>query len=118
MFELIVTVWLLSLADLFFTIWAHLFTPFAEANPIARSMLIGNQFATLICYKLSATLVGTLIFWRLRKHAHAELSLWAIALVYVMLTLRWHQYTLGASIPTATAADDDVVAVSASAMSR
>src|SRR5437868_14068059 len=88
--ELIATVWLLSLADLFFTIWAHLFTRFQEANPIARSMLLGNQFSTLILYKVSATLVGTLIFWRLRKHARAELALWGIVVVYVILALPWH----------------------------
>ena len=38
MFELIAVLWLLSLADLIFTLWAHLFTHFQELNPIARAL--------------------------------------------------------------------------------
>ena len=34
--ELLAVIWLLAMADLFFTIWAQLFTPFQELNPIAR----------------------------------------------------------------------------------
>src|SRR5437588_627126 len=32
--ELLVILWVLALCDLFFTIWAHIFTPFCELNPL------------------------------------------------------------------------------------
>src|SRR4051812_31105751 len=36
--ELIGIVWMLGLADLFFTLWAHFFTHFSELNPVASFM--------------------------------------------------------------------------------
>ena len=51
--------WLLSLADLFFTIWAHLFTPFREMNPIAGALLGRGLIPSLVIYKLTVTLLGT-----------------------------------------------------------
>jgi hypothetical protein len=35
--ELIGILWMLALADLVFTLWAHTFTPFIEMNPLARA---------------------------------------------------------------------------------
>lgn len=92
--ELLVVLWILSLADLAFTLWAHLFTPFQEANPIARALLDNNLLPSLVLMKLVLTGIGTIIFWRLRHHGRAELALWGMVLVYVMLTVRWSDYTL------------------------
>jgi Domain of unknown function (DUF5658) len=94
--ELLGIVWLLSLADLFFTLWAHRFTPFYELNPIARAMLQTGAFGTLICYKLSLTAAGTGLFWRTRRHGRSEIALWAIVGVYVALAFQWSDYTHGA----------------------
>ena len=91
--ELIAIIWMLALADLFFTIWAHLFTPFKELNPLAAYMLRGNLLLSLILYKLVVTGIGTLIFWRLRNHGQAEIALWGLVGTYVLLTMRWSNYT-------------------------
>ncbi|HEY7120578.1 MAG TPA: DUF5658 family protein [Tepidisphaeraceae bacterium] len=91
--ELIVVLWMLSLADLFFTLWAHFFTPFHELNPLAGYMLRRNLVPSLILFKLVVTAIGTQIFWRLRHHGRAELALWALVGAYVLLAMRWSNYT-------------------------
>ena len=94
--QLIVVLWLLGLADLFFTIWAHLFTSFHELNPVANIMLRNNLISSLILFKLVVTAIGTGIFWRLRHLGRAELALWLLVGVYVMLAMRWSTYTVHA----------------------
>lgn len=91
--ELLAIIWLLAMADLFFTIWAHIFTPFVELNPFASGLLHHNQLSTLIAAKVALTGVGTAIFWRLRKHGRAEIGLWLVAFAYVALAFRWSDYT-------------------------
>ena len=93
MAELIILLWVLSLADLFFTIWAQRFTPFTELNPLASLLLSQNHIPLLIAVKVGLTGFGAAIFWRLRNHARAELALWGVVLVYVLLTFRWSDYT-------------------------
>ena len=94
--QLIAALWVLSLADLFFTLWAHHFTPFNELNPIARALLESQSFAGLVVMKLGLTGVGAGIFWYLRRYARAEVALWALVGVYVLLALRWSNYTVAA----------------------
>ena len=94
---LLLAVWLLSLADLFFTIWAHFFTPFREMNPIADALLGHGLLPSLVIYKLPVTLLGTAIFWRVRHHSKARFALWGIVIVYVLLAVRWGDYTQRAS---------------------
>jgi hypothetical protein len=96
MAELIAILWALSLVDLSFTLWAHFFTPFHELNPLASFMLKRGLLPSLILFKLVVTAIGTRIFWRLRKHGRAELALWAIVGVYVLLAVRWSTYTTSA----------------------
>jgi hypothetical protein len=93
MAELIGIVWLLAIADLFFTLWAHFFTHFNELNPVANYMLRRNLVPSLILFKLVVTALGTQIFWRLRHHRRAEVALWGLTGVYVLLALRWSAYT-------------------------
>jgi hypothetical protein len=95
-FKLIATLWVLSLADLVFTLWAHYFTPFHELNPLARYFLVQNLIPSLVLFKLVVTAIGASIFWRLREHARAEAALWAIVGVYVALAFRWSAYTTAA----------------------
>ena len=87
--------WLLSVADLLFTLWAHLFTPFQEANPIAAALLDADRLAALVLLKLILTTVGATIFWRLRQHGRAEIALWLVVAAYVLLAVRWSAYTTG-----------------------
>jgi hypothetical protein len=95
-FQLITTLWVLSLADLVFTLWAHFFTPFHELNPLARYFLGHGLIPSLILFKLVVTAIGASIFWRLRLHVRAEAALWAIVAVYVLLAVRWSSYTTAA----------------------
>lgn len=92
--ELLTVLWLLSLADLFFTLWAHFFTPFHELNPIARALLAGNQIEWLVAMKLTLTATGAVIFWRLRNNGRTELALWGLVIVYTLLAVRWSVYTM------------------------
>lgn len=91
--ELLVILWVLALADLFFTLWAHVFTPFEELNPLANHLLAHERLLLLIAGKVGLTGFGTAIFWALRKHARAEIALWVVVLCYVALTFRWSDYT-------------------------
>ncbi|HSI34048.1 MAG: DUF5658 family protein [Phycisphaerae bacterium] len=95
-FKLIATLWVLSLADLVFTLWAHFFTPFQELNPLARYFLLQNLIPSLVLFKLVVTTIGASIFWRLRQHPRAEAALWAIVGVYIALAFRWSSYTTAA----------------------
>ncbi len=91
--ELLFILWLLAMCDLFFTIWAHIFTPFCELNPLADQLLQRDKIAWLVAGKVALTGFGSAIFWRLRRHTRVELALWAVVLVYVALTFRWSGYT-------------------------
>ncbi len=91
--HLVATLCILSLADLCFTIWAHRYTDFLEANPIARLLLERNAIAGLVLMKVALTAFAAGIFWRLRRHGRAEAALWAMDAVYVLLMLRWSDYT-------------------------
>lgn len=92
----LLALWVLGLADLLFTLWAHRFTAFHELNPLARGMLLAGQFGWLVSFKLAALLLASAIFWRLRSVTRAELALWAMVAVYFLLALRWSDYTQGA----------------------
>jgi hypothetical protein len=89
-------IWLLSLADLGFTLWAHRFTPFVEGNPLAATFLASGMTASVILLKLTTTLFATHLFWRVRRYARTEMALWLIILGLLILTLAWKQYTLAA----------------------
>ncbi|HEY8748614.1 MAG TPA: DUF5658 family protein [Tepidisphaeraceae bacterium] len=91
--ELLSVLWILAMADLFFTLWAHIFTPFKELNPFASHMLIQNRLLLLIAMKVGLTGFGTTIFWGLRKYGRSEVALWLVVAVYVALTFRWSDYT-------------------------
>lgn len=91
--ELLVILCILSFADLLFTIWAQLFTRFHELNPLARGMLHRHALLELVMMKVALTATGAGIFWKLRRYRPAEVALWGLVLVYVLLTFRWNTYT-------------------------
>ena len=91
--HLLAVLWILSAADLVFTIWAHRFTPFHELNPLARALLMQDALGGLCVFKIGLTGVGSLIFWHLRGHGRAEAALWVMVAVYVALAIRWSNYT-------------------------
>ena len=102
---MLVALWMLALADLFFTLWAHRLPrlSFGEMNPIAAAMLAKGLVSSLVIYKLTVTLLATDIFWRLRIHRRAQLALLAMVVVYVILAMRWSDYTIGAAASLLTA---------------
>jgi hypothetical protein len=87
--------WLLSLSDLGFTLWAHSFTPFTELNPIAAALLDQGALGVLVTMKVGLTFLGASIFWHLRGYGRAEIAMWLVVLAYVLLTIRWSSYTVG-----------------------
>ena len=91
----IAILWVLSMSDLFFTLWAHTFTPFEELNPMAAALLDRGLLGLLVSMKVALTFLGATIFWRLRDHTRAEVAMWAVVLAYVLLTIRWSSYTTG-----------------------
>ena len=94
--QLIVALWVLSIADLLFTIWAHRFTSFNELNPLGRVLLESQSFIGLVSMKVGLTAVGAGIFWYLRRYARAEAALWVLVGLYFLLALRWSDYTVAA----------------------
>ena len=88
----LVALWLLSLADLYLTLWASAHTAFHEGNPLARPLLSAASPAGLIAYKLGLMTLGTLIFWRCRSNGRCELASWGTAAVYLLLAVRWSHY--------------------------
>lgn len=87
------TLWVLSLADLYFTIWAHLWTPFVEQNPLAAKLLASGMYLSVVLLKLVTTLFVTSIFWRVRQFPRAEVVLVGMVLGLCYLTLMWTRYT-------------------------
>jgi len=92
-------VWLLGAADLFFTAWASRFTPFHELNPIARDLLHQGLIGQVILMKLILLSAGTLLLWHARYTLWAELSLWLIAALHVVVILQWSQYVSMMMLP-------------------
>jgi len=90
--QALAALWVLALADLVLTIWAHVFTPLIEMNPLADAIL-GMGFGALIAFKLATTLTGSTIFWYLRHDRRCEILLWGLVGVYVLLAIRWADYT-------------------------
>lgn len=91
----IAILWLLSISDLLFTLWAHTFTAFDEMNPLAAALLDQGLFGMLVVMKVGLTFLGATIFWRLRGYWRAEAAMWACVVAYVLLTFRWSSYTVG-----------------------
>ena len=111
--EWLLALWVLALADLFFTIWAHRLPRFrfGEMNPIAAAMLGRGLVASLVIFKLTVTLLATDIFWRLRIHRRARAALVAMVVVYVLLAMRWSEYTTGAAASVLTTVPAEQTAV-------
>ena len=93
--QLLLLIWCLSLCDLFLTIWAHVYTPFREVNPLARLMLSHHHYGILAAFKIVMTFAGTTLFYRLRNHERAQTALWGMSICYLLLMVKWWQYTHG-----------------------
>lgn len=101
-FWMLLIIWILSAADLGFTVWAHRFTPFVEGNPIAAKLLdmvprslssSAFEYSPVIALKLITLIIGTTFIWPLRKHRSAELGLWVLLITLGYLMVMWNSYT-------------------------
>jgi hypothetical protein len=110
---LVVVLWTLALADLFFTLWAHFFTPFYEMNPIARALLTPDYLPVLVLLKLELTAFGCTVFWRLRHRTSSEFAVWGVVLVYLLLAVRWSDYTQIVAESAETGAGEPAIVASA-----
>ena len=95
---LLLTVWILGLSDLSFTVWAQRFTHFHELNPLARPLVEANAFPSLVAFKVAMTAGGTGIFWLCRRRWTAEFATWFVLVTYVMLACQWSDYTQAAMV--------------------
>jgi len=93
MVVLLSILWVLSAADLTFTLWAHWFTPFVEGNPLAAHLLAGKMYCSVVLLKLGTVTIGTWSFWRVRKYARAEIALALVVLGLFGLANMWSNYT-------------------------
>jgi Domain of unknown function (DUF5658) len=93
MLQLFAVLWLVGAVDLFLTIWAHRFTPFFEANPLARGFLETGAVGLLVLFKTATTLFGSGLLWATRRHRRAEFALWGVVVVHILLAIRWSNYT-------------------------
>ncbi len=79
---------LMNAFDLTFTLEAHRQGVLVESNPLANYLLgCGVSFVTL--YKISLVACGSLILLLCRRNRFAEGMVWAIALIYVGVSLQW-----------------------------
>jgi len=87
---ILVLLWIVSVFDLVFTLFAHRLGGFQEANPVAE-LLIGNSIG-LIGFKFTMLVCASAIFFVLRRHVWAEIGCWLMAVVYTCLAFVWLYY--------------------------
>lgn len=86
---LLVMLFIMSITDLFFTLWAHYIRHFQELNPFAKLLLDNHAIFPLVISKICLTSLGIMIFWSLRRYLRAEVGLWLCIILYTALTIRW-----------------------------
>lgn len=78
---------LLSVFDLFATIFTNASGGFEELNPLGDSLL-SNTYG-LSAFKIAATFVGTSILWLGRQYAGIQKAAWWMCLTLSIVTIRW-----------------------------
>ncbi len=90
---LVVTIIVLSVADLYMTL-AHLRSAgMGEANPLARMVISYQSPLLLSLWKLACVGLASLIFVLARYRRSAEAACWVCCLVMTALTVHWIQYS-------------------------
>lgn len=97
---LLISIVLLSLADLVITIINLRTVGMIEANPIAHYILLTTQSATaLASYKLITVLVCITLLYRLRHSIQCELAAWFCVVMLAALACYWGIYSDSAHDP-------------------
>ena len=90
---LVLTIVLLSLADLYITLMYLHSGGMGEANPLARWIMGHGSPALLVAWKTATVAVASLLLYRHRRNRTAEFGAWVCLLILVWLTMRWAQYS-------------------------
>ncbi|MBX3322272.1 MAG: hypothetical protein KF757_04705 [Phycisphaeraceae bacterium] len=89
---MLLTVVLLSLADLYLTVMFLREGGFPEANPVARAVMAANSVGLLVAWKLATVAVTVSILYAIRKTRSAELGAIVCCCVLGWLTFQWLEY--------------------------
>lgn len=97
---LLVSIIVLSAADLLLTI-AHLQTiGMIEANPIAAFLIRTTASAWILsAYKLCTVAVCVSLLFRLRRHRSSEIAGWVALAVLGAMAVQWHFYSASLDSP-------------------
>lgn len=95
---MLLTVVLLSLADLYLTVTFLMQGGFPEANPLARAIMQTNSVALLTAWKLGTVGITVSILYAIRRTKSAELGAMVCCAVLGWLTVQWLQYVQEDSI--------------------
>jgi hypothetical protein len=90
---LLVTVALVSAADLYLTLHYLTTTGMAEGNPIARLVMSFGQSWILGVWKFALVTFTLMVIWTHRKRVFSECAAWFCALVMGWLCVQWYDYT-------------------------
>jgi hypothetical protein len=90
---LILTIVLLSLADLYITLVYLHSGGMGEANPVARWIMGHGSPVLLTLWKFATVGVAVAIFFLTRHTRAAECGAWACVMMLTWLTVRWCAYS-------------------------
>ena len=90
---LIVTIVLLSLADLYITLVYLHSGGMGEANPVARWIMMHGSPVLLILWKFFTVGLAAAILYATRRTRTAEFGAWVCVLMLTWLTIRWASYS-------------------------
>jgi hypothetical protein len=90
---LIITIVLLSLADLYITLVYLHSGGMGEANPVARWVMEHGSAPLLVLWKLSTITVAGVILYSTRRTRTAEYGAWICVFLLTWLTIRWGSYS-------------------------
>lgn len=90
---LILTIVLLSVADLYITLVYLHSGGMGEANPLARWIMGHGSPVLLALWKFLTVGVAVAIFYKTRSTRASEVGAWACVLLLTWLTIRWGYYS-------------------------
>lgn len=85
---LMLAVWIMNIVDLLLTLSAHTQGLLVEVNPIAVAILPHGAVALSI-FKILLVLFGTMVFIAYNQRRMIECLSWALAAVYVAVSVQW-----------------------------
>ncbi len=91
---LLLSIVVLSLADLFMTLVNLRTIGMIEANPIAVYLIKSTQSGwALVIYKALTVGICIAVLYRLRRRVEAEIGAWCVMAVLVLVSLHWDTYS-------------------------